>query len=996
MQNEVDNTGIKALEEQDLGTVEVNPNSQEKVSAFPQFSDEAKTSRGLEDFKSLKKGMKQAIPYVLQLGADLVPGSGIAEVTGQQPDFVEGEKRPSYFEAFDRTVDYAKEGKTKEAIVSGVDTALTAIGGVGEGAMAASVLTGKFAPLIAGLGWGVSKLSDKGKLVLKSTKTGKEVLANFKRADTPEGDVKLDIKNVEIPKGDTSDEIKTLEDNIDIPTFRTDVKEQIKGYKSKKIFSDSDGTGYNYRGFQIRSFDDPYNPGKKNFNISEYDADGNVQDAFDASDSFKGAKDRVDELLFYENPNPAEMALRQTDEVSTVKQDVVEVEQPKQETPEVETSKQDADFIETKPVDIDAPKQDEGIKALVPKKIDYSPKEEIKDKGGFVFTDKKIEEMQQKLNVRLAKMAKGEKTAGEPSNKKIVLKSDNPDNPDFVVGDITPEEWVKRTNALVSKDKAMKAKDWYKKVYNYFLKVPGLKNEEEAKTLAQAWFASQQQASPREGLKNVLSIRQLLQEGKTAEDIMAMKSIPFGGTPSANSAILSVLVPGTEVKGVGSKISDFRDNLDGKNVRSILGNKKEGGSPFVVDVHTARDSGLVDPALINFLKAKGYKIPKDIKIDFAGMGVPTDKYENRSIWGQDLTKYVNEIKWLGKDDWKTEEVQAIGWTGLTDWYGGVNTGGDITSALEGSLQRISMEVAPGSGSPWDTMFGKDFSNLTPEKQIEINDKVTDEAIKMVSKSENVDLTSTVFGTGGWQTFINPSTIQQAILTRPKAKRVAAKLGMILNQTEVWVNSTKGLTKNPQNMAIDIIEEGSTNFKDSKFINDMFSDLFQKTNGLIEGFQPIETLGGEVGIRVIITKDAMKKFGKDNKLNLKQVQKKIENLDLNDLLKDYDFKMRYGILESELDILRNDWRKNKDGSDYKKNYISRGDDSRTSQDGKDFDTDKQKLTDIFREEIRNAQGTKRPDTEEVLVPEDIETENIPKKSIGGLVERNTYDWVYIDG
>jgi hypothetical protein len=643
-----------------------------------------------------------------------------------------------------------------------------------------------------------------------------------------------------------------------------------------------------------------------------------------------------------------------------------------------------------------APKQDEGIKALEPNKLDYSPKEEIKDKGGFVFTDKKIEEMQQKLNVRLTKMAKGEKTAGEPSNKKIVLKSDNPDNPDFVVGDITPEEWVKRTNALVSKEKAMKAKDWYKKVYNYFLKVPGLKNEEEAKTLAQAWFASQQNASPREGLKNVLSIRQLLQEGKTAEDIMAMKSIPFGGTPSANSAILSVLVPETKVKGVGSKISDFRDNLDGKNVRSILGNKKEGGSPFVVDVHTARDSGLVDPALINFLKAKGYKIPKDIKIDFAGMGVPTDKYENRSIWGQELTKYVNEIKWLGKDDWKTEEVQAIGWTGLTDWYGGVNTGGDITSALEGSLQRISMEVKPGDGSPWDVMFGKDFSNLSPEKQIEINDKITDEAIKMVSKSENVDLTSSVFGTGGWQTFINPSTIQQAILTRPKAIRVAAKLGMLLNQTEVWVNSTKGLTKNPQNMAIDIIEEGSTNFKDSKFINDMFSDLFKKTNGLIEGFQPIETLGGEVGIRVIITKDAMKKFGKDNKLNLKQVQNKIENLDLNNLLKDYDFKMRYGILESELDILRNDWRKNKDGSDYKKNYISRGDDSRTPQDGKDFDIDKQKLTDIFRQEIRNAQGTKRPDTEEVLVSEDIGTVDIPKKSIGGFIERNTYDWVYLDG
>ena len=354
MQNEVDNTGIKGIEEQDLGTVTVNPNEEKTVSAFPQFTDEAKKARGLEDLKKFKKGMKQALPYVGQLGLDLVSGSGIAEFFGQQADIVEGEKRPSYFEAFDRTVDYAKEGKTKEAIVSGIDTALTAIGGVGEGAMAASVLTGKFAPLIAGLGWGVSKLSDKGKLVLKSTKTGKEVLANFKRADTPEGKIKLDIKNVEIPKDDTSDEIKTLEDNIDIPTFRTDVKEQIKGYKAKKIFSDSDGTGYNYRGFQIRSFDDPFNPSKKNFNISEYDADGNVKDAFDASDTFKGAKDRVDELLFYENPNPAEMALMQTDKVSTVKQDVVEVETPKQ----------DADFIETKPVDTDATKQDEGIKAI--------------------------------------------------------------------------------------------------------------------------------------------------------------------------------------------------------------------------------------------------------------------------------------------------------------------------------------------------------------------------------------------------------------------------------------------------------------------------------------------------------------------------------------------------------------------------------------------------------------------------------------------------------
>ena len=59
LQNEVDNSGIKAIEEQDLGTVEVNPNAQNKPSAFPQFTDEAKVSRGLEDFTKFKKGFNK-------------------------------------------------------------------------------------------------------------------------------------------------------------------------------------------------------------------------------------------------------------------------------------------------------------------------------------------------------------------------------------------------------------------------------------------------------------------------------------------------------------------------------------------------------------------------------------------------------------------------------------------------------------------------------------------------------------------------------------------------------------------------------------------------------------------------------------------------------------------------------------------------------------------------------------------------------------------------
>ena len=69
--------GITALGPEDLGTVEVTPNVEEtekKESAFPQFTDEAKRTRGIEEFKSFKKGFKKALPYLGQLGLDLKTG----------------------------------------------------------------------------------------------------------------------------------------------------------------------------------------------------------------------------------------------------------------------------------------------------------------------------------------------------------------------------------------------------------------------------------------------------------------------------------------------------------------------------------------------------------------------------------------------------------------------------------------------------------------------------------------------------------------------------------------------------------------------------------------------------------------------------------------------------------------------------------------------------------------------------------------------------------
>jgi len=1149
-------SGITALGPEDienLGTVEVSPNvegTEQKESAFPQFTDEAKKARGLEDFKNFKKGFKQALPYIGQLGLDLVPGSGITEISGQQIDVVEGGKRLSFPKQVERTTELAKEGKTTEAIVSGVDTALTGVAGVGEGMMVAgAVLPSIYGKALAIAGWGLYGFSKGGRAILRNTKTGKKILADFE-GDSQTG---FDIKSIKIPENVESDDtIKTLEDNIDIETVRTDdidtevaIPDNIKDLDSTeaitsyviapedvnrnqliaKIENDPEVKAKTDKYLEEKGFTEEtvpvfrlITPNKKGAEIGEESLiSGSLTPESNIATMryFQGRGGGEKQLVRYDVPksriklamggvkndikqssnkiikekkigqtepvrtiadmraeamgggrlkskvtNPSKTAKELIDMQDEVIADVTGLEKNVYEgnpneifaNPELEnitkgkyknykemqsdmpgnrdyTTRRDIEDAMSKKITaeefrkikndrakeaydkvtnfykLDAPKQDEGIKALGPKTIEdiIKPKGEIRSQGGFIFSPEVTQKNLRLQKTRLKKLKEGIQTAGEPKNKRIVLKSDNPNNPDFAIGKIDFDDWTKRVEKVLSDDEIKGATNWYSEVYDYFKSAPYIKSEEEAKTLAQAWFAGAQRKSPQKALANVLSIRSLLRQGNTPEEILAMDKIEEGGLEGATKAILSVLT-GREASGVGFKLSDFRDNLDNKNVRSVMGNDPEGGQPFTVDVHTARDMGLVDPPLLNLLKDKGYKIPDNIIDDFGDGGLSNDLYQNRAIFGLELTDHLNKIKWKGKDDWQPSEIQAIGWTTLTNLYGGVNTAGNIKDALNLNVRRVSMEVAPGSGSPWDKMFGKDYSELPISDQIKINDEITNEAINDIAKSENVDLYNNVFGTGGWQTYVNPSTVQEILGIKSEAIRIGAKLGYVLNQTEIYINGSKALTKNPQAYTYDLVERDSTKLRDSKYINDLFTQIYEKTNGVIVGFQPIETIDNKIGIRMIVGPDTVNQFYKDKKIPKKgneskknqffekDLQKQIE-----DVIKNTDEEFDLFTTESDLTVLKNDW-KNKgeeDGQNYKQYFSKKTVTDGTTESDRVLDNIRQKLTDSFRDKIRNAQGTKRPDTEEVLVSEDIGTKDIPKKSIGGFIERNTYDWVYRD-
>jgi hypothetical protein len=624
------------------------------------------------------------------------------------------------------------------------------------------------------------------------------------------------------------------------------------------------------------------------------------------------------------------------------------------------------------------------------------PKGEIRSQGGFNFSKEVTQKNLQLHRTRLNKLKQGLPTAGEPKNKRIVLKSDNPDNPDFAIGKINFDDWIKRAEKVLSDDEIKGAANWYSDVYDYFKKAPYIRDEQEAKNLAQAWFAGAQRKSPQKALANVLSIRSLLRQGKTPEEILAMEKIPEGGLEGANKAILSVLT-GREASGVGFKISDFRDSLDNKNVRAVMDNEPIGGQPFTVDVHTARDMGLVDPALLNLLKNKGYKIPDNILSDFGEGGLSNDLYQNRAIFGSELTEHLNDIKWKGKDDWQPAEIQAIGWTTLTNLYGGVNTAGNIRDALNLNIQRISMEVAPGEGSPWAKMFGKDYSELPIQEQIKINNEITNEAINEIAKSENVDLFNNVFGTGGWQTFVNPSTVQEVLGIKSEAIKLGAKLGYVLNQTEIYINASKSLTKNPQAYSYDLVERNTNKLRDSKYINDLFTKIYEKTDGVIVGFHPIETIDNKVGIRMIVGKDTVDNFYKKRKIPKKGneakknqfFEKDLQKM-MNDVINDVDEDFDLYTSESDLTVPRNDWTKEgeKDGQNYKQYFSEKTLTDATAKNDRVLDIIRQKLTDSFREKIRRAQGVKAPNEEIVEIIEDIPP--IDKKAFGGFVESSNYD------
>jgi hypothetical protein len=602
---------------------------------------------------------------------------------------------------------------------------------------------------------------------------------------------------------------------------------------------------------------------------------------------------------------------------------------------------------------------------------------------GLNFPKEKTDNNTRLHNLRLQNIidGKAENYPGGPQNDRIVINGPEGSNlPPIAIGNITYKDWEDKIT--LDENQILEAANWYKKIFSS-LEVMAGDDKNLRDTLVKAWLSGQINETPSSALTNVIYIYEQWKRGVPFDEVKGK------GLPDPTNNIKSIIYGKEIEKGIGPKISDFIDAGLNKNSRSWMGDSSSGGQPFVVDVHTARDTGLVDQTYLNHLEKLGYIIPEDIKTDFGQGGITGTKYENRALFGQGLTKYLNEKKWMGKSDWKPSEIQAIGWMNLTNMYAEGNQSGDIFKALNRNLRRISMEVDPGEGSPWQITYGEKYNKLDDDKKFTISEKITAKAIEMVNELTGVDFSGNVHGTGGWELYQNPLTVQEAYISKEAAKDAAAKLGFLLNQTEVWVNTAKDLTKNPQHFALDIIEAGDTNLRDSNTLKSLFERIINNDPAQIfRGYQPV-VVQGEPGIRIIIDKDAISQAIKEKRIKKADVLPYIQEFTktgLNEAIKDLDFDVNTYISEVELEKLTNDWIKIKNGQSFIDNFSK---DTRTTAEGGDrsniYNLAKQ-LTQFFARLLQEESTTITDATKKITKKKLGGSIEIPKFHFGGFIDR----------
>lgn len=482
----------------------------------------------------------------------------------------------------------------------------------------------------------------------------------------------------------------------------------------------------------------------------------------------------------------------------------------------------------------------------------------------------------------------------------------------------TMEHWVTRVEEMLSPEEIADAANWYSTIADAFQAEFG----DEGAQVMIAWLMSNQNVDPAGALMNALRVREQVASGAKGK---------LGGL--SDEMVRTLFSGKMPDKGMRLKLHDFIDSALGKDWRTVAGNVPELGAPAVIDVHSARDMGYIDPAYRNYLMARFGKealeaigIPTEWggKLDFgkeyldkktgkptASGGVTDTQYEHAANRMRALTEELNAAGTFG-GNLTPMQVQAIGWTAQARRTG--SEAFNAVQSIERNTRQLSYELSPGAASVFAARFGARFDALDYNEKARITRKVTDlalgVAVSIVRPHESVRF----FGPGGWMDApAMPSAHTKVVSSKEAAEDTADVMGYLLQQDAVMV-SRPVPKKTGWKAGLDIIGDALSN---PEKVTEFWKRLQEAAPELKElGFMPVREAGGE-GIRIVFTKGGDKYAAKLEA----DLAEKIEQI-----AADMDIDVSPAITKIEATFHGNDWNTSKKGEEYlarlKKRYGSR--------------------------------------------------------------------------
>ena len=567
----------------------------------------------------------------------------------------------------------------------------------------------------------------------------------------------------------------------------------------------------------------------------------------------------------------------------------------------------------------------------------------------------------------------------------------------WVVGKMTIQDWLEKTSNILSLADIQKARKWYPDANKVYRKYFG---SEWPMHLA-AWLMANQQASPSTAQMNALrALEKVLgqpKEGSGPKAGLAAKRL------DAFIKYATKMGNYLEVSAGSQKLYDFVDAGLLRPTRRWMGDKKEGGAPFVADVHTMRDMGAIDKVLTKRLTEKfGTKSVARLEKTKDFGGSPSEaQYELTADFGRQISDYLNSINYDG-GGWTPLQVQSVGWMATTEFLG--QPGQTPEFAITNNIRKLFAELDFGTNAPYNERF-PEFNELSNLGKKHVTKVIMDDIINFSKEFTGASVEKTrVHATGGWESVgANPSVRQELIATPEVAKDVANMIGLLAQQDAVLVSkigkktskSKLGLMVYPRsgdvlanNTMMDIVWQSIWNkglgMKKNKPI--VYSDDKKKKNDPLMTGYSTEMVGTRTAMAIMPSSDM--KF-----LGGKVLQERIENGDVYKAIKevadDLNLDLVVKLIHHESELLTNDWGKDKDGQGYSRGLSKRYGAKRVEQRISDYK--RSKLEPAIQKAIREAQDTYEGRQEKQITPEAfIEKSRQAKEKTPEQIIKELYD------